>query len=119
MTIIHYTAKIKLDRIRKIEVLGKMWDIEFFLAVGKVISLVVCMVFIEGIVASRPNGKWTGIILPVLMLVLSFWVFYMWENAIYFILVLVPALLCCFIYYFCRRSIKNGTALSLSEEELS
>ncbi len=69
-----------------------MWDIEFCLAVGKVISLVVCMVFIEGVVASRPNGKWTGAILPVFMLLLSFWVFFMWKNAIYFILVLAPSL---------------------------
>lgn len=96
-----------------------MWDVEFFLALGKVISLVLCMVFIEGIVASRPNGKGTGLILPILMLVLSIWVFFMWKNAIYFILVFVPAALCWFIYYICRRSIKNGTALSLNEEEVN
>lgn len=94
-----------------------MLNIDFFLALGKVISLVLCMVFIEGVVASRPNGKWTGIILPVFMLVLSIWVLFMWKNAIYFILAFAPAVLCWFIYYICRRSIKNGTALNLKEEE--
>ncbi|WP_313528688.1 hypothetical protein [Anaerotignum sp.] len=96
-----------------------MWDIEFFLALGKVLSLVLCMVFIEGVVASRPNpnAKWTGLILPVIMVLLSIWVYFTWKNWIYFILVFGPALLCWFIYYVCRRSIKNGTALSLQEEE--
>ena len=94
-----------------------MWDIEFILAVGKVISLVLCMVFIEGVVASRPNGKWPGVILPIIMVLLSIWVYLTWKNWIYFVLLFGPALLCWFIYYICRRSIKNGTALSLSEEE--
>ena len=96
-----------------------MWNIEFILALGKALSLVLCMVFIEGIVASRPTGKVIGLILPILMLVLSVWVFFMWKNAIYFILVFVPAALCWFIYYICRRSIKNGTALCLIEEEIN
>ena len=96
-----------------------MFNIDFFLALGKVISLVLCMVFIEGVVASRLNGKWTGMILPVIMLVLSVWVFFMWKNAIYFALVFAPALLSWFIYYICRRSIKNGTALSCMEDEES
>lgn len=94
-----------------------MWDIEFILALGKVLSLVLCMVFIEGVVASRPNGRWTGVILPIIMMLLSIWVYFTWKNWIYFILVFGPALLCCFIYYICRRSIKTGTALTLSEEE--
>ncbi len=94
-----------------------MWNVEFFLALGKVISLVLCMVFIEGVVASRPKGKWIGMILPVLMLLLSVWVFFTWKNTLYFIFVFAPALLCWFIYYICRRSIKNGTALSLQEDE--
>lgn len=94
-----------------------MWDIEFILALGKVLSLVLCMVFIEGVVASRPNGKWTGVILPIIMMLLSIWVYFTWKNWIYFILVFGPALLCFFIYYICRRSIKIGTALTLSEEE--
>lgn len=94
-----------------------MWDIEFILAIGKVISLVLCMVFIEGVVASRLNGKWTGMVLPMIMVLLSVWVLATWRNGIYFILVFAPALLCWFIYFMCRRSIKNGTALCLQEEE--
>lgn len=94
-----------------------MWDIEFILGVGKLISLVLCMVFIEGVVASRPNGKWSGMLLPIFMVLLSVWVFFTWKNLVYFILVLIPAILCCFIYHICRRSIKNGTALSLNQEE--
>ncbi|KXL54144.1 hypothetical protein CLNEO_02420 [Anaerotignum neopropionicum] len=96
-----------------------MWDIDFILGVGKLISLVLCMVFIEGVVASRPNGKWTGLLLPVIMVMLSIWVFLTWKNFTYFILVFCPALLCCFIFYICRRSIKNGTALSLNQDEES
>jgi len=94
-----------------------MWDIEFILDVGRVISLVLCMVFIEGVVASRPNLRWSGLILPIIMTLLSVWVYFTWKNWIYFILVFGPALLCWFIYFMCRRSIKNGTALSLREEE--
>ncbi|MDD3393525.1 MAG: hypothetical protein EOM28_07340 [Clostridia bacterium] len=94
-----------------------MWDIEFILAIGKVISLILCMVFIEGVVASRLNGKWTGMLLPTIMVLLSVWVLATWRNGIYFLLVLAPALLCWFIYFMCRRSIKNGTALCLQEEE--
>lgn len=94
-----------------------MWNVEFFLALGKVLSLVLCMVFIEGVVASRTNGKLTGLILPALMVLLSVWVYSTWKNWIYFILVFGPALLCWFIYFICRRSIKNGTALQLEEEK--
>ncbi len=96
-----------------------MWDIEFILGLGKLISLVVCMVFIEGVVASRANGKWTGLILPIVMVLLSIWILLTWKNWIYFILVFSPALLSWFIFYICRRSIKNGTALGLNQEENS
>jgi hypothetical protein len=96
-----------------------MWDIEFILGVGKLISLVVCMVFIEGVVASRPNGKWIGLILPIIMVLLSIWILLTWKNWVYFILVFSPALLSWFIFYVCRRSIKNGTALGLNQEENS
>lgn len=96
-----------------------MWDVEFILGIGKLISLVLCMVFIEGVIASRPNGKWLGILLPIFMVLLSVWVLFTWKNFVYFILVFAPALLCCFIYHICRRAIKNGTALSLSQEENS
>ena len=96
-----------------------MWDIEFILGVGKLLSLVVCMVFIEGVVASRPNGKMFGLILPIFMLLLSIWTLATWKNWVYFILVFSPALLSWFIFYICRRSIKNGTALGLNQEENS
>lgn len=94
-----------------------MWDMDFILALGKTISLVVCMIFIEGVIASRPKAQYTGLILPVLMLLLSVWVYATWHNWIYFIMVFGPALLCWFIYYICRRSLRNGSALTLQEDE--
>lgn len=92
-------------------------DIDFILGIGKCLSLVICMVFIEGVVASRVNAKWYGLILPTLITVLSLWIFAVWGNFIYFILVFGPALLCWFIYFMCRRSIKNGTALTMIDDE--
>lgn len=92
-------------------------DIDFILGIGKYISLIGCMVFIEGIVASRLNAKWLGIILPCMLMVLSLWIFVMWKNFVYFSLVFAPAMLGWFIYFMCRRSIRNGTALTLCEDE--
>lgn len=96
-----------------------MWDVEFILAVGKASSIVIAMVFIEGIVSSRPNSssKWIGIILPVIMTFVSVWVYVTWNDFTYFLFVFGPALLCWFIYFICQRSLKNGTAVSLNEEE--
>jgi len=94
-------------------------DMELILGLGKFISLVSCMVFIEGLAASRPTKKATyyGLILPIIMTAVTIGTHMVWREWIYTVLVLVPSILCWTIYYFCRRSIRNGTALSLQEDE--
>lgn len=96
-----------------------MYDIEFILGLGKAFSLVIAMVFIEGIVSSKPGKKATywGLVLPVVMTGLSFIVYFASKLFAYFCFLIVPTILCWFIFFMCQRAVRNGTALSLQLED--
>lgn len=48
--------------------LGFLYDL------GCTLSLFVLVVFMEGVIATRKNAKWTGLILPVVLLIISVFV---------------------------------------------
>lgn len=94
-------------------------DLDFILALGKTLSLVVAMVFGEGIIASKQKGGKIGLILPVCMVALALAVYFIWKEWSYFWFVLLPTILCWAIYFACRWSVRNGTGIPdvLYEEE--
>lgn len=92
-------------------------DIDFILAVGKTLSMLIVLVFIEGVISARPNGKWPGLAFAVLIAAVSVAVGLFSHSFAYFLFMLVPTTLCFLAYFVTRRNVAKGLAHNPEEEE--
>lgn len=92
-------------------------DIDFILGMGKVLSLLMVIVFIEGVVSGRPDGKWPGFLFASLIAVISVAVGLISHSFQYFMFMMVPTALCFFVYYVSRRNVARGGGFHPEEEE--
>lgn len=82
--------------------LGFLYDL------GCTFTLFVLVVFMEGVIATRKNAKWTGLILPAVLLVISVFVGAYMHDLGAFLFLLIPVVLCLAAYVFSRQQVKKG-----------
>lgn len=92
--------------------LGFLYDL------GCTLSLFVLVVFMEGVIATRKNAKWTGLILPVVLLIISVFVGAYMHDLGAFLFLLIPVVLCLGTYFFFRRQVKKGMAAPTIKEQM-
>lgn len=92
-------------------------DIEFILSLGKTLSLLLVMVFVEGVISGRPDGKWPGLIFASFIALVSVFVWVISGSFQYFLFMMVPTGLCFLVYYVSRRNVAKGRGYHAEEEE--
>lgn len=93
------------------------FNIDFILDLGKTLSLLLVMVFIEGVISGRPDGKWPGLIFASFIAVVSVGVWLVSGSFQYFLFMMVPTALCFFVYFISRRNVAKGRGFHPEEEE--
>ena len=87
------------------------FDIDFMLELGKTLSLLFVIIFIEG------DGKWPGLLFASFIGVISIIVWAVSRSFQYFLFMLVPTAICFFVYYISRRNVAKGLGYHPEEEE--
>ncbi len=93
------------------------FDIDFMLELGKTLSLLFVIIFIEGVISGRPDGKWPGLLFASFIGVISIIVWAVSRSFQYFLFMLVPTAICFFVYYISRRNVAKGLGYHPEEEE--
>lgn len=84
------------------------FDIDFLLEIGKTLSLLFVIIFVEGVVSGRPDGKVPGLLFACFMALVSVAVWVVSGSLQYFLFMLVPTALCFLVYYVSRRNVAKG-----------
>lgn len=92
--------------------------LDFLYDLGCTVSLFVLVVFMEGVIATRKNAKWTGLILPAALLVISVFVGAYMHDLSAFLFLLIPVALCVATYGFSRHQVKKGMAAPTIKEQM-
>ena len=83
-------------------------DMEFFMEIGKTLSLLFVMIFFEGVISGRKNGKWPGFLFATMIFVISIIVGVVNHSGLYFLFMMVPTAICYFVYFVSRRNVARG-----------
>lgn len=84
--------------------MGKI-DMDFIVALGHALSLLVLVIFTEGVIAMRQNAKWTGLILPFILLGIA--VALIFVEKVYFGYMMIPVVLSFATYFFSRNLVEK------------
>ena len=68
--------------------------LDFLYDLGCTFTLFVLVVFMEGVIATRKNAKWTGLILSAVLLIISVFVGAYMHDLGAFLFLLIPVVLC-------------------------
>lgn len=93
------------------------FDIEFILALGKTLSLLFVIIFVEGVISGRPDGKWPGLVFASFIAAVSIVVGLVTRSYQYFLIMMVPTALCFLVYYVSRRNVAKGRGYHPDEDE--
>lgn len=92
--------------------------LDFLYDLGCTFTLFVLVVFMEGIIATRKNAKWTGLILPAVLLIISVFVGAYMHDLGAFLFLLIPVVLCLAAYFFSRHQVKKGKFTPTIKEQM-
>lgn len=81
--------------------------LDFLYDLGCTFTLFVLVVFMEGVIATRKNAKWTGLILSAVLLITSVFVGAYMHDLGAFLFLLIPVVLCLAAYFFSRHQVKK------------
>ena len=90
---------------------------DFLLEFGKTLSLLFVIIFVEGVISGRQDGKWPGLVFAIFIALVSVAVGLISRSVLYFLFMMVPTGLCFFVYYISRRNVANGGGYHREEDE--
>lgn len=93
------------------------FNIDFLLEFGKTLSLLFVIIFVEGVISGRPDGKWPGLFFASFIALVSVVVWLVSRSFQYFLIMMVPTALCFFVYYISRRNVAKGLGYHPEDEE--
>lgn len=92
--------------------------LDFLYDLGCTFTLFVLVVFMEGVIATRKNAKWTGLILSAVLLIISVFVGVYMHDLGAFLFLLIPVVLCLAAYFFSRHQVKKGKITPTIKEQM-
>lgn len=92
--------------------------LDFLYDLGCTFTLFVLVVFMEGVIATRKNAKWTGLILSAVLLIISVFVGAYMHDLGAFLFLLIPVVLCLAAYSFSRHQVKKGKITPTIKEQM-
>ena len=88
---------------------------DFIVALGHALSLLVLVVFTEGVIAMRQSAKWTGLILPFILTIIA--VVLLFVEKVYFGYMMLPVVLAFATYFFSRSLVEKRNKTEQTNEE--
>ena len=92
--------------------------LEMILEYGQAFSLLVCAVFVEGVVAAKSRTIWPGLAVIGVVFLLAIGMAVICNEPVFFLYMMVPVVCCIAVFMISRRNLKKENPYKEEWEEL-